>query len=275
MIKKLFPYIGEYKLQTLLSPLTIFLEVLLEVFIPILMARIVDVGIPNRDLPYVLKMGGLMVLMAVGALLAGALAARIAAVASNGLARNLSIGLFERVQAFSHKNIDKFSTPSLITRLTNDVTNVQNAFMMCFRMLARSPFMLIMATIMATRISMKLSAIMLLAIPVLGTFMYFISRATYPRFRSMLETYDGMNARTQETLIAIRVVKAFVRGDYETEKFEDSARALKTAQIKAEKLILLTGPMMQLIMYSCIISVLWVGGRDILAGSLQTGELMS
>ena len=275
MIKKLFPYIGEYKLQTLLSPLTIFLEVLLEVFIPILMARIVDVGIPNRDLPYVLKMGGLMVLMAVGALLAGALAARIAAVASNGLARNLSIGLFERVQAFSHKNIDKFSTPSLITRLTNDVTNVQNAFMMCIRMLARSPFMLIMATFMATRISMKLSAIMLLAIPVLGTFMYFISRATYPRFRSMLETYDGMNARTQETLIAIRVVKAFVRGDYETEKFEDSARALKTSQIKAEKLILLTGPMMQLIMYSCIISVLWVGGRDILAGSLQTGELMS
>ena len=275
MIKKLLPFARQYRLQAILSPLLILIEVILDVMIPFQMAKIVDVGIPNADLTYILKIGGMMLLMALGALAAGAGCARVAAVAASGFAKNLSTGLFSRIQSFAFKNTDKFSTPSLITRLTNDVTNVRDAFMMCIRMLARSPLMLILATVMAVRISPSLSVIMLLAIPVLGGFMFLVSRLAFPRFQSMLSKLDSMNARTQENLIAIRVVKAFVRGDYETEKFEDSAHALKLAQFRAEKLLILTMPVMQIVMYVCIISVLWFGSVDILEGSLLTGELIS
>jgi ATP-binding cassette subfamily B protein len=275
MIRKIAKYIGRYKSYAILSPVLVLFEVLLEVFIPLLMGRIVDVGIPNNDYAYIFRTGGLMVLMAVGALIFGALCAKYAVTASNGLAKNLRKGLFEKVESFSFKNTDRFTTPSLITRLTNDVTNVQQAFQMIIRMLARAPFMLILATVMALRISTRLSVIILCAIPFLGIAMALLTKTAFPRFEAMLKKYDLMNARTQENLVAIRVVKAFVRGNYESVKFSDAAAALKNAQRKAERVLVLAMPLMQISMYACILMVLWVGGNDILGGRLMTGALMS
>jgi len=275
MIKKLLAYVRGYRHTAILAPLTVIGEVVLEVFIPLYMSKIIDIGIPNADLPYVLKTGGLMVLMAVGALICGALGARFAVYSSNGAAKNLRLALFHKVESFAFKNTDKFSTASLVTRLTNDITNVQQCFQMLIRMLVRSPLMLIMATVFAVRISPRLSLIVLAAIPVLGFGMFLISRLAFPRFQIMLKQYDGMNARTQETLIAIRVVKAYVRGDYETEKFCDSAAALKNAQRRAEKLIIASSPLMQICMYGCTLGAIWLGGGQVLNGTLQTGALIS
>lgn len=275
MIKKLSAYIGKYKLQALLSPILVLFEVVLEVFIPLLMGKIVDVGIPNKDFGYILKMGGLMVVMAIGALVFGALCARVAVVASNGMATNLRNGLFKKIESFSFKNTDRFTTPSLITRLTNDVNNIQNSFQMIIRMLARAPFMLILATVMAYRISPRLSIVILSAIPTLAIVVGLLAKAAFPRFELMLKKYDSMNARVQENLVAIRVVKAFVRGDYESVKFKDAAAALKNAQRKAERILVLAMPVMQITMYVSILFVLYLGGKDILAGKLMTGQLMS
>jgi ATP-binding cassette subfamily B protein len=275
MIKKLSAFIGKYKVYAILSPVLVFFEVVLEVFIPLLMGRIVDVGIPNNDYAYIFKMGGLMVVMAVGALFFGALCARYAVVASNGLATNLRKGLFEKIESFSFKNTDRFTTPSLITRLTNDVNNIQQSFQMIIRMLARAPFMLILATVMAIRISTRLSLVILCAIPVLSIAMAILAKIAFPRFETMLKKYDLMNASTQENLVAIRVVKAFVRGKHESVKFADAAAALKNAQRKAEKVLVMAMPIMQITMYVCILLVLWIGGMDILGGNLMTGELMS
>ena len=275
MLKKLSAYIGKYKTQAILSPILVLIEVVLEVYIPLYMGKIVDVGIPNKDIGYILQMGGLMVLMAIGALIFGALCARVAVVASNGMAKNLRKGLFERIESFSFKNTDHFTTPSLITRLTNDVNNIQNSFQMIIRMLARAPFMLILASVMAYRISPRLSVIIFAAIPVLALVMFLLSKTAFPLFSAMLKKYDSMNARTQENLVAIRVVKAFVRGDYESVKFKDAAAALKNAQRKAEKVLVFAMPVMQITMYASILLVLLVGGKDILAGNLMTGQLMS
>ena len=187
MIKKLSAYIGKYKMQALLSPILVLFEVVLEVYIPMLMGKIVDVGIPSSDFGYILKMGGLMVLMAVGALVFGALCARVAVVASNGMATNLRKGIFEKIESFSFKNTDHFTTPSLITRLTNDVNNIQNSFQMIIRMLARAPFMLVLATIMAYRISPRLSIVILSAIPALALVMGLLSKIAFPRFEAMLQ----------------------------------------------------------------------------------------
>ena len=275
MIKKLLRYVRGYILPSILTPLTVVCEVVLEVFIPLLMADIINIGIPNQDLPYVLRTGGLMVLMALGALLFGSLGARFAVLASNGAAKNLRLALFERVEAFSAKNTDKFSTASLVTRLTNDITNVQQSYQMMIRLMARSPLMLILATLMAFRISNSLSMVMFAAIPFLGIAMAIISRMAYPRFNNMLKKYDGMNAQAQENLIAIRVVKAFVREKYEIDKFEDSAAAVREAQKKAEKLLIVSSPLMQLTMYACIIAVIWLGGGHVIDGRLAAGDLMS
>ena len=275
MIKKLLRYVRGYILPSILTPLTVVCEVVLEVFIPLLMADIINIGIPNQDLPYVLRTGGLMVLMALGALLFGSLGARFAVLASNGAAKNLRLALFERVEAFSAKNTDKFSTASLVTRLTNDITNVQQSYQMMIRLMARSPLMLILATLMAFRISSSLSVVMFAAIPFLGIAMAIISRMAYPRFNNMLKKYDGMNAQAQENLIAIRVVKAFVREKYEIDKFEDSAAAVREAQKKAEKLLIVSSPLMQLTMYACIIAVIWLGGGHVIDGRLAAGDLMS
>lgn len=275
MIKKLMPCLGRYKLYAILTPIMVIGEVILEIFLPLIMAKIIDFGIGKSDIDYVIKMGALMVLMASFALLFGALSGRFAAVAGMGFAKGLRQKLFDKVQEFSFANVDKFSTASLVTRLTTDITNTQNAFMMIIRVLVRAPIMLVSATIMAVSINARLAVIFLLAIPILGTALYLIGTRAHPRFQKMLKLYDGMNASLQENLVAIRVVKAFVREDHEKEKFEDAADGVRQAQIWAEKLIIMNMPVMQFVMYSCMIAISWFGGNMIIRGSLLTGELMS
>ena len=211
MYKTILSHIGKYKKEAILSPVTIIGEVAMEVLIPTIMAMIIDNGVKKGDIGYIAKMGGLMVLMSIFSLCFGALAARFCAVAAMGFAKNLRSALFRKVQSFSFANVDKFSTASLTTRLTTDVTNVQNAFMMFVRMAFRSPIMLVCATIMAVRANAKLSLVFLLAIPLLALAILLIIKNAHPRFEKMLKRYDDMNAKVQENLVGIRVVKAFAR----------------------------------------------------------------
>lgn len=275
MIKKLMPYVGRFKKHLIASPLTIALEVLLETLIPLMMARIVDIGIAVGDLPYVVRIGATMVGMAMLSLMFGALSARFSAVGGAGFARNLRGGVYRKIQDFSFYNIDRFSTASLITRLTTDVTNTQSALMMSVRMLIRAPLMLILASTMAFSINAQLMVIFAVAVPILAVAAAIIMTRAFPRFEAMLKKYDVMNASVQENLIAIRVVKAFVRGDYEKEKFGESADAVRAAQIRAEKLVIISMPLMQMLIYSCIIAILWFGGNQIIGGTMLTGELIS
>lgn len=275
MLEKLLPCLKGYGKHAVLTPIMVIGEVILEIFLPFLMSKIIDVGIGNRDIGYVVKMGGLMVLMAAIALVFGALSGRYAAVAGMGFSKGLRKKLFEKVQEFSFANVDKFSTASLITRLTTDVTNTQNAFMMLIRVCVRAPIMLASATIMAISINARLAVIFLIAIPVLGTALYIIATKAYPRFRAMLKLYDGMNASLQENLVAMRVVKAFVREEHEKRKFEDAAAAVRKAQVSAEGMIIMNMPIMQFVMYACMLAISWFGGRMIIGGTLSTGQLMS
>lgn len=275
MYKKIFSYVGEYKKAAILSPITIIGEVAMEVLIPTVMAMIIDNGIKKGDVGYVVKLGLLMALMAVVSLLFGALAGRLSAVAAMGFSKNLRGALFRKVQSFSFANVDKFSTASLITRLTTDVTNTQNAFMMFIRTAFRAPIMLICATFMAVRLNARLSTVFLCAIPVLGFAVFFIVSKAHPRFEAMLAKYDRMNSRVQENLIGIRVVKAFVREEHEKKNFAETADSVRKAQIFAEKLVILTMPIMQICMYSSIIAILWFGGNMAMKGSMGTGELAS
>jgi len=275
MIKKLSPYLSKYKLYIILCPLAIIGEVLLEIRIPMLMAKIIDIGIANKDMSYILRTGSLMVLMALISLVFGALAARLASVAGIGFAKELRQGLFYKIQEFSFSNIDKFSTASLVTRLTTDITNIQNSFMMIIRLLVRSPVMLVSATFMAFRINSSLVTIFFVAIPILAVALYIIVRTAFPRFGIMLKKYDTMNSSVQENLVAIRVVKAFVRSKYEKEKFTKSADELMEAQIRAEKIIIFNMPIMQFVMYGCMLTIMWFGGNMIIGGTMLTGELMS
>lgn len=203
------------------------------------------------------------------------LSGRFAAVASMGFAKGIRKKLFDKIQEFSFANIDRFSTASLITRLTTDVNSVQMAFMMIIRMLVRAPIMLISATIMTIIINARLAVVFLVAIAVLSAALYFIATMAYPRFRAMLVRYDSMNASVQENLIAIRVVKAFVREDHENEKFREAADAVRKAQLRAEKIVISTMPIMQFVMYCCMIAISWFGGRMIISETLLTGEFMS
>ncbi|MBU3113033.1 ABC transporter ATP-binding protein [Clostridium lacusfryxellense] len=275
MIKKLTPFLKEYKIYTILTPITVIAEVLLEIFIPLLMSKIIDVGIPNKDINYVIKTGVLMMLMALFSLLFGVLSGKFAAIASMGFAKGLRKELFNKVQGFSFSNIDKFSTASLVTRLTTDVTNTQNAFMMIIRMMVRAPIMLISATIMAFSINKSLVVVFLVAIPILAIALVIIVSTAFPRFGIMLKKYDIMNSAVQENLVAMRVVKAFVRSKYEKEKFEDATDKLRYAQLRAEKVVIFNMPIMQFTMYGCMIAIVWFGGNMIIGGSMMTGELMS
>lgn len=274
MIKKLYPYIGEYKVYTVLAPLAVIVEVILEIFIPYLMTRIIDVGIYNSDMGYVLRTGGLMVTMAVLSLGCGALAARFAAMASMGFAKNIRQGLFEKVQQFSFENIDKFGTASLITRLTTDVINTQHVFQMVLRMLIRAPIMLISATAMAIYLNARLSLVFMVALPFMAIALYFIMSHAFPRFHLLLKKYDEINKSVQENLTAIRVVKAYVREDYENQKFEEAVDQLRKTQMRAEKLVVITMPLMQFVMYACMVAITWYGGILIIGGSMLPGEFM-
>ncbi len=276
MIKKIASCIGEYKKYTILTPVIIIGEVLMEILIPFVMAQIINVGIKGSGgVQYIVKMGLLMILMATFSLICGTLAGKYAAVAGMGLAKNLRQKLFDKVQDFSFKNVDKFSTASLVTRLTTDVTNTQNAFMMIIRTAVRAPMMMIGATIMALVTNAQLSVIFFIAIPVLGIALWLIGSHAHPRFQKMLKKYDAMNASVQENLIAIRVVKAFVREKYENEKFEASADDVRKAQLYAEKIVVLNNPIMQLVMYACITSIVWFGGQLIIGQSMDVGQLSS
>ena len=275
MIKQFAPCVKKYWWAALLSPLTVIIEVLLEVRIPMLMSQIVDTGITNQDLQYVVNMGVQMVAFALCSLAAGARSAWFASIAGMGLGAGLRQGMFDRVQDFAFSNVDRFSTASLVTRLTTDVNRVQMTFMMLIRVCVRAPVMLVSATVLAWQLNGELVTVFLIAIPVLGGMLALIATRAFPRFQVMLEKFDGLNARVQETLMAIRVVKAFVRSKFEKEKFEVTNDDLKRASIMAEKILVWNGPLMTLAMYACIVAIVWFGGKLIAFGSMETGQLMS
>ena len=275
MLKKLLSCVGEYKKYAILTPIVMLGEVAMEVLIPLVMAFMVDNGINGNDTAYTVKMGLLMVLMAFFSLACGSLGGKFAAQAGMGFAKNVRKKLFDKVQDFSFANVDKFSTASLVTRLTTDVTNVQNTFMMIIRMAVRSPFMFIFALIMAISINAKLATVFLIAIPVLVVGMALIISKAFPRFEKMLTKYDALNSRVQENLIGIRVVKAFVREKFEGEKFIASADDVRDAQVQAEKLVILGQPLMQIAMYACIVAVIYFGGTMVIGGNMLIGQLSS
>lgn len=265
----------KYRISAVLAPVTIMGEVLMEVFIPLIMARIIDVGIANHDAAYVTKTGLFMVMVAVISLAFGFVAARFAAVAALGFARNLRRRLFNKVQDFSFSNVDKFSTASLVTRLTTDVTNTQNTFQMIVRMCFRAPFMFITAIIMSIYVNARMSVVFIFSVPVITVAAVFIMRKAFPLFEAMMKKFDKLNAVVQENLTGIRAVKAFVREDHETQKFRDAAEAVRAAQVKAEKIVIFNMPVMMMVMYLSIIAILWFGGNFIIKGSMQVGELIS
>ena len=275
VLKQFFPYMKKYLVPTILAPLFIIGEVILEIQIPLLMSKIVDIGIKNMDMNFVINTGVRMVLFAALALVCGALSARFSAVAGMGFGSEVRRGVFNKMQDFSFANIDRFSTASLVTRLTNDITHVQHAYMMIIRTLVRSPFMLVGAIIMASRINSKLVLVFLLAVPVLGISLALIAKTAFKRFGHMLKKLDGLNASIQENLIGVRVVKAFVRAVFEKEKFKISNDDLMNFSIRAEKVVLLNSPIMQLTMYTTIISIMWFGGNMVVTGTMETGALIS
>ncbi len=274
-IRRILGYLGEYKKYAILAPLTVSLEVLLEIWIPYLMADIIDIGIANKDTDYVLRIGGLMALAAVISLVLGALAGRFGALASTGLSRNLRRAMFNKIQDFSFSNTDHFSTPSLITRMTTDMNFVQNSVQMIVRMLIRGPLMMIAATVMTFRINSELAVIYLVAIPFLAVMILLIFSKAHGYFIQMFKKYDKLNGSIQENLIGIRVVKSFVRRDYENEKFIKSATEVMDMSVKAERYVTLNGPIMMLTVNACIIALLWFGGKRIIVGNMLPGELIS
>lgn len=275
MYRTIFSHVGEYKKQAVLCPLSIVGEVIMEVTIPLVTARMIDNGIKAGNISYVIGMGILMVCMALVSLFFGALAGRLSAVAAMGFAKNLRKALFRKVQDFSFANVDRFSTASLTTRLTTDVTNLQNAFMMFVRSAFRSPIMLISATIMAVYANPSLSRVFLVSIPLLGTAVFLIIAKAHPRFGKMLTRYDEMNGKVQEDLTGIRVVKAFAREDYEKKRFCESTDNVRKAQVFAEKLVIMNMPIMQLVMYGTIVAIMWFGGKMAVDGDIRTGQLSS
>ncbi len=275
MIKKLAAYIGDFKKETILSPICIAVEVIMEVILPMLMAQVIDHGVNVGNMSYVVKMGLLMLVVAMMSLAGGALCGRYAAVASNGFARNLRRAMFAKIQTFSFANIDKFSTAGLVTRMTTDVTNVQQAFQMMIRICVRAPFMLIFSLIMTLKLAPQVSWIFLVALVFLGLVLGTIVSQAFPKFRKMFTQYDNLNASVQENLSGIRVVKAYVREQHETDKFLKESGKLKDLSLSAEKIIMFNSPVMQLTMYSCILLISWLGAKSIVGGSMTTGTLMS
>jgi len=274
-LKKLFPYIGQFKKQSRLAPLFVALEVVFDILIPFMMSKIVDVGIASQDVSYIIRMCLLMVGAALLALVCGTLGTRFATLSATGFAMNLRRALFSKIQDFSFYNIDKFSTASLTTRLTTDIQFIQIMYQMLLRMFIRAPLMMICATFMALTINKELAVVFLVAIPVLAFFFAFITLKAHPRFVKMLAKVDSLNKSVQENLIAIRVVKAFVQRDYENAKFESAALDLQNAQRQAEKIVILNNPIMTLTMDACIIAILWFGGNKIIIGEMMPGALFS
>lgn len=275
MDKKLLRSVREYKKQSFLTPVLVAAEVFVEVLIPLLMAKIIDVGIMNGDMAYIIKLGALLVLLAVTALFFGAKAGQLAAVASSGYAKNLRHDIFYKIQDFSFGNIDHFSTPGLVTRLTTDITNVQMAYMFTIRLLARAPIMIVMSLIMTVTISPAIAFMMLITIPVLGGLLIFIAKKAHPHFIKVFDEYDELNNVVQENVNAARVVKAYVREDHEVEKFGKISGVVFRLFTKAEKIVAWNSPTMQFTMYLVVLAMVLIGGESIISGDMLTGELTS
>ena len=275
MIKRLSQCIREYKKDAILSPVYVLVESLLDVAIPFVMADLIDKGIDAGNMGMILRYGAILVGFALVALLFGALAGRSCARATAGLARNLRHDMFHHLQVYSFSNIDKFSAPGLVTRLTTDVNNVQNAFMMIIRTLIRCPAMLIFAMVMSFRINKDIAAIFLAVIPVLGIGLYLIIRRVHPVFTRVFKTYDALNGVVQENLSGIRVVKNFVREEHEIEKFDGISGKIYKDFSLAERIMSLNNPLMQSCIYACMILVSWLGAKQIVIGTMSTGNLMS
>ncbi len=275
MNKTLFKSIREYKKQSILAPFLVILEVLMEVLIPLEMAKIIDVGIANGDMSYIVQRGIILVIMAMLALFFGVQAGNMAAVAAAGYAKNLRHDIFYKVQDFSFKNIDHFSTSGLVTRMTTDITNVQMAYMMSIRLLARAPIMVILSWIMTLLINVKIALLFLIVIPLLGGTLLFIAKKAHPNFIKVFDEYDVLNNSVQENVNASRVVKAFVRKDYEINKFQGISGYVYKLFTKAEKIVAWNAPVMQFFMYAVVLLIAAIGGRSIVLGTMETGELTS
>ena len=281
MIKHLMKSIREYKKDSILSPLFVSCEVILEVIIPFLMADLIDNGIDAGNMNYILRIGITLIICALASLVFGFLSGRSAAIASAGFAKNLRKDMYDHVQEFSFSNIDKFSTASIVTRLTTDVTNVQNSYQMIIRVAVRSPIMMICAVVMAFNVAGSLACIFLACIPILGIGLYFIMTRTHPIFERVFKTYDHLNNIVQENLHGIRVVKSFVREEHEIDKFKRISQSIYKDFTRAEKNLAYNMPLMQICVYGSMLFISWFGARLIVVSGnnpdmgLSTGELMS
>ena len=275
MIRKLSRFVREYKKDAILAPVTAAMEVVMEVVIPLLMAYMIDDGINAGNMGVIWKMGLLLVLCALVSLAFGVLSGFFGARASTGFAANLRQAMYYHVQKFSFSNIDKFSTGSIVTRLTTDVNNVQQLFQMLIRIAVRAPATLVFAMVMSFMVNARLALVFLAAIPVLGAGMALISTRAHPAFKRMFKHYDRMNTVVQENLRGIRVVKAFVREDHETQKFVEASDQIRKDSSLAEKILAFNSPLMQFCMYGVILLISWFGAKLIVGGSMTTGQLMS
>lgn len=275
IVKKLAHYINEYKFDTIITPIMMLGEVVVEMLIPLLMSRIIDDGIYGKDMNEIWKVGGWMLLAAAAGLFFGVMGGKFGASASAGFAKNLRFALFEKVQTYSFKNIDKFSSASLITRMTTDVTNLQNAFQMLIRMGMRAPASLIVALVLSISISPRLSIVYLIAVAVLSIAVALMSGAATKIFNEVFKKYDDLNAEVEENVSGIRVVKAYVREDFEKSKFMRANENLYKIFVKAETLMVKAFPLMMGFVYACILAISWFGAHLIIQDELTTGELMS
>ena len=273
MFKLIKKSLREYYKQSILTPIFIILEVLLEVLIPLQMARIIDIGIKNSNMNYILKEGIILVVIAMCSLLFGILAGNYASIASAGFSKNIRKDIFYKIQEFSFKNIDKFSTSSLVTRMTTDISNIQIAFQMTIRLFIRTIFMITLSLIMTIIINPKIALVFLLAIPILGSFLFLAIKFVFPLFESAYNEYDNMNKKIQENVKAARVVKAYVREEFEISKFNSTSNLVYSIFLKAEKLLSFTNLIMPLTIYGVILSILYIGGKSIVSGNMATGEL--
>ena len=275
MNKTLLKSVREYKKQSVMAPLLVVLEVFMEVLIPLEMAKIIDVGIAQGDMNYIIQRGVILVVMAMLALFFGVQAGNMAAVAGAGYAKNLRHDIFYKIQEFSFHNIDQFSTSGLVTRMTTDITNVQMAYMMSIRLLARAPIMVILSWVMTLVLNKKAALLFLIVVPVLGGTLIFIAKKAHPHFIKVFDEYDVLNNSVQENVNASRVVKAFVREDYEVKKFHGISQYVYNLFTKAEKIVAWNSPVMQFVMYTVVILLVLIGGKSIIGGQMETGELTS
>ena len=275
LIRTIAKEIKEYKWASIVTPLFMLLEVLMETLIPYLMASIIDKGVNAGDIGHIYRIGGLMIVAAAIGLLAGMAGGRFGAKASAGLAKNLRESMFGHIQTFSFANIDKFSTAGLVTRLTTDISNIQNAYQMVLRMMMRAPSSMICALIMALAINRRLASIYLIAVVFLGIILFFIIRHATRYFQMAFPKYDELNASVQENVSAIRVVKAYVREEHETSRFQKASENIYRIFMKAEHNVIVNAPLMQFTVYTCIILISWTGAKMIVSNELTTGELMS